>query len=120
MRGIKVRFATFGVALLTLLGVSFAGAAPALAINGANCTYQGGSFAGLLFSDLFGFYQGSNPYLTHCRANAGSENVLIADVNWVNTGNNEGFIETNKGVINFQRNRMLGVNNVTVYKIVIY
>jgi len=56
-----------------------------------------------------------------CFANKGDMSVLIANVTSGDTGNNAGYLETNKGRVNFTRGVFINFNGpTTVTRIVIY
>lgn len=62
-----------------------------------------------------------NGNIQFCFANKGDERVLIANVTSASSGNNEGYLETNKGRINFTRGVFINMNGpTTVTRIVIY
>ncbi|MDZ4876847.1 MAG: hypothetical protein CLLPBCKN_006282 [Chroococcidiopsis cubana SAG 39.79] len=74
---------------------------------------------------FFAIFQGSKHYATMCFANAGDAEVVIADVHRVTSGNNAGYIITNKGRFNFGKWKGFdfidnGYGTVTILRIVIY
>ncbi|NJM74123.1 MAG: hypothetical protein HC862_30830 [Scytonema sp. RU_4_4] len=74
---------------------------PAHAVNRARCE-----------PETFNIAQGPRgDRATMCFANAGEVLVGIADVHRVYTGNNEGFVMTNKGTFNFGRHQVIDFIN---------
>lgn len=74
---------------------------------------------------FFRISQGAKDSFTMCFADRGTATVVIADVHNVYSGNNAGYIITNKGRFNFEKNTGFNFvdNNygtVTILKIVIY
>lgn len=100
----------------SVVGISVSMAMPSEAINRTGCN-EGGYFA---------IYQRQQGYPTMCFANAGDARVLIADVQGYRSGNNAGYVETNKGRFDFPKWVAIGfmekngIGPVTILRIVIY
>lgn len=113
LRGKVARWAAVAA---SVVGISAGMVMPAQALNRARCE-----------PDTFNISQGprGNPAQpTMCFANGGTAKVLIADVHYLNTGNNAGHINTNKGNFTFNKHqeffftRFMGT--VTITGITIY
>lgn len=111
LRGKVARWAAVAA---SVVAISVGMAMPAEAINRVNCDEDG----------YFGIYQGQQDARTMCFANAGDAGVLIADVQGFRSGNNAGYIETNKGRFDFPKWVAIGfmeeIGTVTILRIVIY
>ncbi|KAM3091337.1 beta/gamma crystallin domain-containing protein [Phormidesmis sp. 146-35] len=123
-RALPGKVAKWAVLAVSLVGVSAGMSMPAHALNRAKC--ENGTFN--IFQKQDGPAGGTGQQLyraTMCFANAGKQNVLIADVLRVWSGNNAGKIETNKGVFVFGKNANLnftrpgGTGPLVIYRIVI-
>ena len=86
----------------SVVGMSIGMAMPAQAINRTECRSD----------DLLRIAQGPvGDRATMCFANAGSRYVLIADVHRIASGNNAGWVDTNKGRFHFGKNQQLNFIN---------
>jgi hypothetical protein len=111
LRGKVARWAAVAA---SVVGISVSMAMPAEAINRVdNCNDQ----------NFFTIFQGSKDNVTMCFANAGDAKVNIANVHQVSSGNNAGYIITNKGRLNFEKQTTFDFMNnagpLTLLRIVI-
>lgn len=107
LRGKVVRWAAVAA---SVVGISIGIGMPAQALHRVtpddNCYSLWGSVR-----DFFQIEQGRSapPFFrpTMCFASAGEQKVLIADVRRLRSGNNAGFVITNKGNFHFRKNQMI-------------
>ncbi len=98
-------------------GISISMPIPAEALNRVHGSYESRYFRVVTQNN-----KGNNPIMF---ANAGNEKVWIAGVSRVSSGDNAGYIETNKGKFYFGKRMILnffdsGFGTVTIERIVIY
>lgn len=108
LRGKVVKWAA---AAVSVVGISVGMAMPAHAVNRARCE-----------PETFNVYQGPRAdYPTMCFANGGEAFVGIADVHRLYSGNNSGFVITNKGQFSFGKQEVVDflnkVGTVTILQI---
>jgi hypothetical protein len=98
LRGKVARWAAVAV---LVVGIFVGMAMPAHAVNPARCEPA-----------TFNIFQGPRgDSATMCFANGGEILVGIADVHRLFSGNNEGFVKTNKGDFNFGRQQVIDFIN---------
>lgn len=104
------RFRRWAAVAASVVGISVGMVMPAHAVNRADCE-----------PETFNISQGQKDHATMCFANGGETFVGIADVHQLYSGNNAGFVITNKGTFNFGKHQVIDfidtVGTVTILQI---
>jgi hypothetical protein len=83
----RIPFAVIGLTIMSSVSMTM----PVQAINRIDCGLRG---------DYLKIIQGNS---VMCFANAGGLDVHIADVHRLTSGNNAGYVKTNKGIYSFEK-----------------
>ena len=94
LRGKVARWAAVAV---SVVGISIGMAMPSQAIHREDYCYD----------DYLNLFQGASQSATMCFVNAGGANVVIADVQSFYSGNNAGYLDTNKGQFGFDKGQWI-------------
>ena len=101
LSSLRGKVAKWAAVAASVVGIISVGMVPAYALNRARCE-----------PETFNVYQGSRPdYPNMCFANAGEIGVVIADVHRLYSGNNAGFVITNKGSFSFGKREIVDFLN---------